>query len=221
MVKFILLSFGFIAWAFYEVSGGADFNPTMTRTTGQTATQTTVAKSTASNKPSVDSPTKPAHFDVAVKTPSAPVVSDTRQRVRSLVTDTQPIPQRRLAVIEASATGTPQGTETGPKATVETSETSRTLDTQPAGPQKVFSLANLADQAMSEPALTPPDFREVSATRINMRSGPGTRYNILAKLTRGTRVRVLRTDGQGWVKLKVEDTGRVGWTSARLLRPVN
>jgi uncharacterized protein YgiM (DUF1202 family) len=52
---------------------------------------------------------------------------------------------------------------------------------------------------------------------VNVRNGPSPRYNVILKLTRGTRVEILQDPGNGWVKLKVEDTGRIGWMAARLL----
>lgn len=63
------------------------------------------------------------------------------------------------------------------------------------------------------------DVRQVTGTRVNMRNGPSTGYNVVARLTRGTKVLILQEPGNGWVKLKVEETGRVGWMAAKLLEP--
>lgn len=68
--------------------------------------------------------------------------------------------------------------------------------------------------AQPEPAA---DIRQVRGSRVNVRNGPSTRYNVILKLTQGTRVEILQDPGNGWVKLKVEDTGRIGWIAARLL----
>ncbi|RBI85778.1 hypothetical protein DRV85_08615 [Rhodosalinus halophilus] len=65
------------------------------------------------------------------------------------------------------------------------------------------------------------DIRAVDAGRVNMRAGPGTGYGVLATLSRGDRVIVLDDPGQGWVKLRVEDGGRVGWMAASLLEPID
>ncbi|WP_168733165.1 SH3 domain-containing protein [Thalassobius vesicularis] len=64
-----------------------------------------------------------------------------------------------------------------------------------------------------------PDVRQVTGARVNMRNGPSTGYNVVARLTRGTKVLILQEPGNGWVKLKVEETGRVGWMAAKLLEP--
>jgi uncharacterized protein YgiM (DUF1202 family) len=65
------------------------------------------------------------------------------------------------------------------------------------------------------------DLRNVSASRVNMRQGPGTDFNVVAKLTLGTEVEVLRDQGDGWVKLRVVDSGRVGWMADHLLTAAN
>jgi hypothetical protein len=61
------------------------------------------------------------------------------------------------------------------------------------------------------------DVRAVGGNRVNMRAGPGTGYGVLTTLSRGDRVIVLDDPGQGWVKLRVQDGGRVGWMAASLL----
>jgi len=61
------------------------------------------------------------------------------------------------------------------------------------------------------------DIRAVDANRVNMRAGPGTNFGVLAKLTRGTEAEILEENDDGWVRLRVTDSGQVGWMAARLL----
>ncbi len=51
----------------------------------------------------------------------------------------------------------------------------------------------------------------VDASRVNMRSGPGTGYAVLTRLGKGDSVEVLSDTGDGWLKLRVVDTDRIGW----------
>lgn len=60
------------------------------------------------------------------------------------------------------------------------------------------------------------DIRVVVGSSVNMRLGPGTGYNKVAALTGGTEVVALE-DSNGWTRLKVVDTGRVGWMATRFL----
>lgn len=55
------------------------------------------------------------------------------------------------------------------------------------------------------------DIREVTGRRVNMRQGPGTQFNVVSRLVAGENVEVLQSPGNGWLKLKVVSTGRVGW----------
>jgi uncharacterized protein YgiM (DUF1202 family) len=55
------------------------------------------------------------------------------------------------------------------------------------------------------------ELRVVDGNRVNLRNGPGTNYSVLGKLARGATVEVLQDNGDGWVKLRVAETGRVGW----------
>jgi cell wall-associated NlpC family hydrolase len=56
----------------------------------------------------------------------------------------------------------------------------------------------------------------VTASKLNMRTGPSTNYSIMHVLWQGNRVKVIgRTTG--WYKIQLSD-GRVGWVSATYLR---
>ena len=59
--------------------------------------------------------------------------------------------------------------------------------------------------------------RQVTGNRVNLRNGPGTEYNVLSKLTRGEQVAILQDPGNGWLKLRVLETNRVGWLAASLV----
>ena len=45
---------------------------------------------------------------------------------------------------------------------------------------------------------------------MNLRRGPGTNFNAVGRLTRGEQVLVL-SEENGWVKLRVLETGRIGY----------
>ena len=44
-----------------------------------------------------------------------------------------------------------------------------------------------------------------------MRNGPGTDYSIVDRLSRGNEVEVIAAPGNGWLKLRVSESGRIGW----------
>lgn len=55
------------------------------------------------------------------------------------------------------------------------------------------------------------EIRTVTGSRVNMRNGPGTNFSVVTKLSRGQEVVVLQNTGDGWLKLQVVDTNRIGW----------
>lgn len=65
------------------------------------------------------------------------------------------------------------------------------------------------------------DMREVTAARVNMRQGPSQNFTVVAKLTSGQQVEILQDPGDGWVKLRVAQSGRVGWMADFLLTASN
>jgi len=61
------------------------------------------------------------------------------------------------------------------------------------------------------------DIRFVAGSRVNMRSGPGTNYAVLDTLDGGTAAEVLEVDASGWARIRLQDTGTIGWMAERLL----
>lgn len=61
------------------------------------------------------------------------------------------------------------------------------------------------------------DIRFVSGTRVNMRSGPGTDYAVLDTLPGGTEAEVIEVDATGWARIRLPESGAVGWMAERLL----
>lgn len=61
----------------------------------------------------------------------------------------------------------------------------------------------------------------VTASAVNMRSGPGTSYQVLDTLIGGTNVQAVGEVDNGWVELIVTDSGTRGFMSGRYLRPAS
>ncbi|MCI2395858.1 SH3 domain-containing protein [Aliiroseovarius sediminis] len=59
----------------------------------------------------------------------------------------------------------------------------------------------------------------VSGSTVNMRAGPSTQHDVVAKLTRGTEVIDMGPAGGGWSQIKVADTGTRGFMATRFLVP--
>ncbi|MFP4406137.1 MAG: SH3 domain-containing protein [Rhodosalinus sp.] len=138
-------------------------------------------------------------------------------------------PARTAATADAPAAGTQATAGVTLAAARAQPEAPRDFDRDTPEPDDggLFSSVGMPSGATREPqapATTPPvvsasaaNLRAVGGNRVNMRAGPGTGYGVLTTLSRGDRVIVLDDPGQGWVKLRVQDGGRVGWMAASLL----
>ncbi len=194
--KFILLTFVFLGWAFYEESGGSDFVPRKADLMAAAAE----ARATAQAERALAQAAKPATPPIAVPVEVALAVKDVTVAPRS-----DPVP-----VAEVVAADSP------PEVTLVSLEQSGTLFARP--------LQQLGDEG-ADPAVPavflqprPADMRLVTGDRVNMRSGPGTSFGVMGSLVRGDEVEVIADDGIGWVKLRTED-GIVGWMADFLLGP--
>lgn len=61
------------------------------------------------------------------------------------------------------------------------------------------------------------DVRAVTGNSVNVRGGPGTNFSVVNRLTRGEAVLILDDPGEGWVMMRPVDGGPVGWMADFLL----
>ncbi|NEK23013.1 SH3 domain-containing protein [Sulfitobacter sp. JBTF-M27] len=209
MKKFILLSFGFLAFAFYEMSGGAGFDPEaikMARIDALEAQESVISETAAKSAPVI-----------VAKAPK--VFVDTDPPETNAVT--------RVALNLTSIDDLPQAD------TPRSSDVSESV--QPvtvAVPQNVGTVTSSADTPPIIPSLIAPsdgmttttevvtsyeDIRTVSGNRVNVRGGPGTDFGVVARLVRGDEVKVLEDNGDGWVRFETVNGGTGGWMADFLL----
>lgn len=180
MYKFILLTFAFLSWAFYEMSGGAEFEPSRP--------EASAAPSATEELPSIGTAVTKA--DPVVTPVAEPAAEVTRAAYTAPSYDLRAPAEEELAAVDPAVLAS-------------------------------FSNVLVRDNAS---AVTPAvvdgglaagqielDLRQVTGNRVNMRNGPGTDYSIVSRLQRGDAVEVLAEPGNGWLKLRVSDSGRIGW----------
>lgn len=228
MPRYILVSFVLMGWAFYELSGGSDFAPTVSDSPGEKLTsvpvemtplerarearaEQTIARATANEPPPAPRTVTPDATTTEIETSVAerPQQADDALRVTlpnfasvtgadDTIEQLQTISLNGLSDIARTADPAPQ-----PEADTVTrsSNAIATSDTTPVR-------APLADTA---------DMREIIASRVNMRAGPSTDHDILDQLLRGARVEVLGGNDRGWLRLRTVPGDRVGWIAERLV----
>ncbi len=217
MTRFVFLSFAFLALGFYELSGGNDFDPEAQR---DAAVETRVAQAAARNETIVASLSRP--------TPAPQIVPASEPAKETAVTRTD----LNLVSFQAAGAAEEVDTAVAPLETelpldekvsiatlaVEALENDNplslaALETTPAETNST-TFAGTRQVAASTDAV---DIRVVKGDLVNMRSGPGTEYDVIDQLTQATEVEVLSSNGQGWVELRAVNGGSTGWIAEFLL----
>ena len=187
MWRFILVTFAMLGWAFYELSGGSDYAPLDGSLQAANRAASETELASSTGEASPEENREEAQGIVASSAGGADAFEITLAAARETAAAAEPDPKPWESA-------------------------SASLFSDPVLPPGVQARAAALPEP--EPAA---DIRTVSAAAVNMRNGPGTGYSVLAKLTFGDRVEVLNDPGQGWVKLRVKETGRVGWMADFLL----
>ena len=203
MKRFILLSFGFLGWAFYEMSGGADFEPASVRMAHlipveETELATATDSAAETNQDIVVAQTPEPFID------TDPPLDNAVTRVSLNLTTLQDV----LTETDPEGVGVP----------VNVGLTLASVDTPAIIPSLIApnDTGAVAQEASLITSSTT-DLRTVSANRVNVRGGPGTNFGVVTKLVRGNTVEVIQDNGDGWVKMRPTDGGPEGWMADFLL----
>ncbi|MEL6467694.1 MAG: SH3 domain-containing protein [Pseudomonadota bacterium] len=201
MTRFIIVIFGFLAFAFYELSGGADFD----------ATETRMARIEI---PTVVEETPLAPLAVSKATPELP---ENVSRVSLNLTSVNDVLRPQRTVRTTAARERPAVVEEDAEAAVSEDEPTIILPSLIVDAAVITPVdfdAPEAEEVIQEGVR---DVRAVAARSVNVRGGPGTNYSVVNQLTRGAEVEVLQDPGNGWVRLRPLDGGPVGWMADFLL----
>ncbi len=205
MWRFILVSFAFLGWSFYVLSGGADYRPTA---------NSIQARAVLDNQRPKPRPLRVNVIEIAQGGAVAPAPSVTRT-ITSLH-DLGLTVGKRVAVTLASAEAAPS-VATLEVINVPTVKAAPVVVPQTPDLAEVSEIAEPKQNTLSQKR----DIRKVASHKVNMRMGPGTNFGRVGQLMRGTEVVVLRDPGNGWIKLEVQETGLIGWMAERLLTAAN
>lgn len=202
MSRFVMLSFAFLGWGYYELSGGADFKPPeRPQPVAETKTETPPERITAASLTSRPVLTRRAETS-SPERPAADPNLRARVAAKQLASASAVLASTGSAFSEAPQGGTLQ------LASLE-------------GGLSAITAAPAADTPETAAATTEiprtEDRRRIRASRVNMRQGPGTRYPVITRLLGGDEVIVIEDSGTGWLHLRAPDKGQVGWIAASLV----
>lgn len=230
MPRLIIISFLFMGFAFYELSGGAEFEPRGVR---PPKPERQAVQAPPRPKLKLDPPVlAPRRF--RMDDPDAEVISE-KQRIAALKAS-QAERAERLAQIRSELgngfdgglggglggglvfypgpDGSGNSDSTGGAGGIELS----VLQQGAAGLHEAAPEPAAAPAPPPAPLTEPePDIREVTGTRVNMRDGPGTIYAVIARLNIGHEVEVLGESGTGWLRLRTVPERQIGWVASSLI----
>lgn len=212
MGKLIIVSFGFLAFAFYELSGGDDFDPEaykMARIEMLEAEKAAKAEMLAAKRQVVIAAAPKVTATKNVIDTDPPLKDDVVRVAMNTTTATDAQPEAQI--IQAVANGSMNNAQVQNAAVVTSS-----ADT----PSIILPSLIATDETDSSTVTqisSSRDMRIVSGSRVNVRSGPGTRFGVVDKLTEGDEVNVLEDNGKGWVRFQTPDGSTDGWVADFLL----
>ena len=194
MGKFMISTFLILGWAFYEMSGGADFVPqSREMAVAETeATQPEVTRAATADMVMISLPVTRS----ADRTPgSAEILPASVQVEAPEVTEAvapaeAPAPQVELAAAPATE-----------------------ANVNAASSDAVFAVV----EAVAADSATGTDLRLVAGSWVNMRSGPSTSFGVIDTLPEGTEAEVLEISDNGWARIRITTSGTEGWMAERLL----
>jgi len=208
MTRVMLITFAVLGWAWFELSGGTDFVP------GENG----VDLLAAAPEPRTVAPAKrTSHTLTQPEAPVAPVVAEVVTRdgtqdlakVSVVALQTTPAPTPIVPAASVTNVFAPTPTETAIQ------EQLAALST----PTVLSDAVTVTETLTIERAQI--DYRTVTGTRVNLRQGPSTNYDVVTQLLRGEEVEVLDATGDGWVKLRALDGSDIGWMSDSFLTASN
>lgn len=241
MWRFIVLTFAFLGWSFYEMSGGSDYQPSDNSL--QARAGTADAQAPVVEVAQLDPQTE-AQDDESTVTRSVASLADLeiedgeRFQITLASVDagetvtTEPARADDTASIIEAAVAEANAEIAAADAVTATEEPRDVPDSVATGfvGEDVFSLETYVMRQNSDYTPTTEaslqgsldgDIRRVTGNSVNMRSGPGTDYQRVGKLTKGAQIAVLEEPGNGWVMLEVVETGEVGWMADWLITASN
>lgn len=207
MKRLIVVTFGILGLIFFEMSGGADFDPDATRLSrieppaaiGEEKLETVM---TEPDQPETETESVTR---VTLNLSSVDSVLRGRDASDAGTAVLAPAPEDTAAPVEEK----PEVVFTG------------LLGNQTSFPTLDRSTSDLQSVNVNTETGAGVDdgtgVRQVTGNRVNLRGGPGTEFSVVESLTRGAKVEVLQDPGNGWVELRVIGGDTIGWMADFLL----
>lgn len=202
MLRFVLISFAFLAFVFYEMSGGSDFDAEQLRQSRVDAPD--VIETAQVQDSGVAQVPESSSEDVTRVSLSLTSVNDVLRPTNLRTQPARETPEVEEPEIALS--------EEEPEIILPSLIVDRSAITP-------VDFGNSDERPLVAPVVESGDFdvRSVSGNSVNVRGGPGTSFSVVNRMVRGDQVEILQNPGDGWVQLRPVGGGPVGWMAEFLL----
>ncbi|WP_108836371.1 SH3 domain-containing protein [Tateyamaria sp. Alg231-49] len=216
MWRFILISFAFLGFVFYEMSGGGEFDSEELRRS-RVETPPVVETSNPETSQTAQAPLQDPE-DVTRVSLSLTSVNDVlrptnlRTQRAKVIANANEVEQTDQVLSEAAPA------VILPSLIMDQSAVTTVTFGQDANDQQIVAVsAPAASAAPAAQEASAFDVRSVTGDSVNVRGGPGTDFSVVTRMVRGDKVEILQDPGQGWVQLRLVGGGPVGWMADFLL----
>lgn len=197
MWRFVLVSFVLLAVAFYELSGGSDYEPAPNSLQVQARLERSKPKAQPDSEMQEEQQRTLAEVEVIMEQ-----LSETEAETEQL--------SITLATARTDGPSLFQAEAERPK--------SELLDLQLATPQEdAFAIQAAIAAAIGDFEVDPSQLRWVKENVVDLRSGPGLTFDSVMQITKGTEVAILEDPGHGWLNVRVMDSYQTGWVAEWLI----
>lgn len=255
MWRFILVSFAFLGWSFYELSGGSDYAPRADSLQVHWDNNRSLRRAEAEARRDLAAVQPRAVDPQRLETSEASVASDQAAAIDQALAAALDSKKSGGVVAATGDAGTATTTlaeikdETAQPFRVEVSLATATdlglgfglaglsaevapLPGEERVEPRIDAAGTVATPAISTEITTdigagpsadaaPADIRSVTGSLVNMRAGPGASFEKITQLRLGTRVEVIDRSPNGWLYLRVAETGTEGWMAGWLVTASN
>ena len=196
--SYVPATFVFLFIAFFQLSGGTNYVPKE----GSRQAESAKERAVEATRTAMVMPKKAETVAVTSSKSAAPEAVVSRASINLSELPTAPRKAQALTPVTLE--------DLKPKSAMKV-----TLLTSPIPASPAQALAGPREETAT--ATSDKDLRTILKSRVNMRMGPGTNFNVVSKLDIGAEVELLQEPGNGWMKLRVVETGRVGWMADYLV----
>jgi len=198
MWRFLVVAFPVMGWSFYELSGGASYEP---------AENSIQVRGLPNRTPPPAELERPGARSRTLAEVEAMMDQLDREEDETETDDLA----LTLAAIERDGPGIIAAEASRPKAEL------LAMDIEEPTQESAADIDAAVAAALGDVSVDAAQLRWVKENVVDLRTGPGLTFDTVTRITKGTEVAVLDDPGHGWLNVRVMDSYQTGWLAEWLV----